>query len=57
MGVFFTGIGIQFTEGMITSTIGYIGDVFSDLSSLILLIVGVGLGLMVVGTIVSIIKR
>lgn len=49
-------MGLNFTEGMITSMIGYIGDVFSDMSNLILLIVGVALGLMVVGAIVHMVR-
>lgn len=52
-----TGIGIEFTGEMVSSTIGYIGGVFSDMSGLILLIVGVGLGLIVVGAIISAIRK
>lgn len=50
-------IGIEFTSEMMSSTIGYIGDVFSDLSGLLLLIIGVGMGLIVVGAIISAIRR
>lgn len=35
----------------ITTMIGYMSDLFSDLSPIILLIVGVGLGLMVISVI------
>lgn len=44
---------IEITEGMMTDLIGYISEVFSDLSPIILLIVGVGVGLMVIGVIIK----
>lgn len=50
-------LGINFTSEMVSSTIGYVGDVFSDMSALILLIVGVSLGLMVIGTIISVLRK
>lgn len=49
-------IGLNFTDAMASSTIGYIGSVFSDLSGLLLLIIGVGLGLMVIGAIISAVR-
>lgn len=49
-------MGLEFTAGMITTLIGYIGDIFSDMSLLILLIVGVGLGILVVSAIVSAVR-
>lgn len=52
-----SGIGLEFTTEMVSSTIGYIGDVFSDMSGLLLLIIGVGMGLIVVGSIISAIRR
>lgn len=50
-------IGINFTDEMVSSTIGYVGAVFSDMSGLLLLIIGVGLGLIIVGAIISAIRR
>jgi len=50
-------MGLEFTGDMVEAVIGYIGDVFSDMSNLILLVVGVSLGLIVIGAIISIIKR
>jgi hypothetical protein len=50
-------LGITFTPDMIEDMIGYVGDVFSDMSNLILLIVGVGLGLIVVGAIISALRH
>lgn len=47
LGTFFT-----ISTEDITTMIGYIGDIFSDLSPVILLIVGVGLGLMAVSVII-----
>lgn len=44
---------IEITEAMMTDIVGYIAEVFSDLSPLILLIVGVGVGLMVIGVIIK----
>lgn len=49
-------MGLEISGEKITEIIGYIGDVFQDLSGLILLIVGVGLGLMVVVAIISAIR-
>jgi hypothetical protein len=50
-------MGLEFTGDMIDDIIGYIGSIFSDMSNLVLLIVGVSLGLIVIGAIISIIKR
>ena len=50
-------MGLNFTSEMINQIIGYVGDVFSDLSGLLLLIIGVGLGLIVIGAIISAVKR
>lgn len=44
---------VEITEGMMTDVVGYIGTIFSDLSPIILLIVGVGVGLMVIGVIIK----
>lgn len=41
------------TPANMDSVLGYMGEVFTDLSPVILLIVGVGLGLMVVGVIIK----
>jgi len=49
-------LGINFTSEMVSSTIGYVGDVFSDLSNILLLIIGVSLGVMVVGAILSAVR-
>ncbi len=49
-------MGIEFTGTMVSEIVGYIGDVFADLSGLILLIVGVGLGLIVVSVIIKMIR-
>lgn len=49
-------MGLEFTSGMITTLIGYITDIFADMSGLILLIVGVALGLFVVGAILRIVR-
>ena len=46
-------IGLEFTGDMVSTTIAYVSAVFSDLSLLLLLIVGVGLGIIVVGAIIS----
>jgi len=48
LGTFFT-----IEEADITTVVGYIGDVFSDLAPIILLIVGVGLGLMAISVIIK----
>jgi len=40
------------TEDNMTDLIGYVGQVFSDLSPIILLVIGVGLGLLVIGVII-----
>ncbi len=47
------GTFITITEGMMTEMLGYVGDIFTDLSPIILLIVGVSLGLMVITVIVN----
>jgi len=49
-------VGLNFTNEMVSSTIGYVGSVFSDMSGLLLLIIGVGLGLMVIGAIISAVR-
>lgn len=49
-------MGLEFTEDMLTTIVGYITDIFSDMSGLILLIVGVALGLFVVGAILRIVR-
>lgn len=41
------------TPANMEEIIGYMSEIFSDLSPIILLIVGVGLGLMVVGVIIK----
>lgn len=46
-------MGLEFTDEMITKMVSYVGLVFSDLSNLILLIVGVLLGVVVIGAIIS----
>lgn len=43
----------EITPAMMTIITAYIGEVFSDLSPIILLIVGVGVGLMVIGVIIK----
>lgn len=50
-------IGITFTEEMMTSTIGYIGDVISDLLPLILIVVAIGIGLWIFEAVISSIKQ
>jgi hypothetical protein len=50
-------MGIEFTGGMIDTMIGYVGAVFSDLSNLILLIVGVGLGMIIITAIISALRH
>lgn len=50
-------LGLKITGEMITDIIEYVGAVFSEMSGLILLIVGVGLGLIVIGAIIRIIKH
>jgi hypothetical protein len=54
--LFTTTIGMNFTPEMVSSTLGYVGAVFSDFSNLILLIVGVSLGLLVVEAIIRTIR-
>lgn len=53
----FGTLGLQYTGEMVSTTIAYIGSVFSDMSGLLLLIVGVGLGLIVIGAIISTIRK
>lgn len=48
---------VEFTSGMITTMLGYVSLVFTDMSNLILLIVGVGLGLLVITTIINVFKH
>jgi hypothetical protein len=50
-------IGMNFTGEMIDEVVDWIGSVFSDLSPLLLLIVGVGVGLIVIGAIISALRR
>lgn len=50
-------MGLEFTSEMITAIVGYIGNIFSDMSGLLLLIVGVGLGLFVIGAIIAAVRR
>lgn len=47
IGTFFT-----ISEGDMTTMIGYIGDLFTDLSPLLLLIVGVGVAMLLIGFII-----
>lgn len=47
IGTFFT-----ISEGNITSIIGYMSDLFTDLSPLLLLIVGVGVAMLLIGFII-----
>lgn len=44
---------ITITEGNMTTMIGYVGDLFTDLSPVVLLIVGVSLGLMVISVVIG----
>jgi hypothetical protein len=48
---------VEFTSGMITQMLGYVSLVFADLSNLILLVVGVGLALLVITTIINVFKH
>jgi hypothetical protein len=48
---------IEITGEMITTMLGYVSLVFADLSNLILLVVGVGLALVVITTIISVFKH
>jgi len=43
----------EITPSMMTTITAYVGEVFSDLSPVLLLIVGVGVGLMVIGVIIK----
>jgi len=47
-GTFFT-----IDEGMMTDLLGYVGDLFTDVSPILLLIVGVSLALMVISVIIN----
>jgi hypothetical protein len=47
LGTFFT-----ITNEMMTTMIGYIGDVFTDLAPLLLLIIGVSVAMLVIGFII-----
>lgn len=51
-----TTIGLNFTSEMMTTTLSYVSAVFSDLSPMILLIIGVSLGVMVIGAIISAVR-
>lgn len=46
------GTFLTISEANMTTLIGYMSDLFSDLSPLILLIVGVGVAMLVVGFII-----
>lgn len=48
IGTFFT-----ITEGNITTMIGYIGALFTDLSPLLLVIIGAGVAMLVIGFIIK----
>ncbi len=50
-------IGLAFSGEMIDTIVDWISNVFSDLSPLLLLIVGVGVGLIVIGAIISALRR
>ncbi len=45
------------TNDNITTMLGYVGDLISDVQPLLLAIVGVGLGLVILGAIVGIFKH
>lgn len=47
LGTFFT-----ISEGNITAIIGYMSDLFTDLTPLLLLIVGVGVAMLLIGFII-----
>lgn len=49
----FLGTIFTISQADMESLIGYMGDVFSDLAPLLLLIIGVSLGLLVVGVIIK----
>lgn len=51
------GTFLTISEGNMTTLIGYMSDLFSDLSPLILLIVGVGVAMLVVGFIIRAFTR
>jgi hypothetical protein len=51
------GTFLTITEGNMTTLIGYMSDLFEDLSPLILLIVGVGVAMLVVGFIIRAFTR
>lgn len=46
-------MGLEFTGEMIEDVLGYMQGAFSDLAPLILVVVGLGLGLWVVGGVIS----
>jgi len=46
-----------FSEGNITSVIGYMTDLFTDFSPVILLIVGVSIAMLVIGFIIRAFSR
>lgn len=48
---------ITLPEGYATTTLGYVGEVFSDLSGLILIIVGVLIGAVVIEIVVGAIRH
>jgi hypothetical protein len=50
-------MGLNFTGEMINKVIEYIGSVFTDMSGLLLLIIGVGLGLIVITAIISAVRK
>jgi len=49
-------LGFKITDLMIGDMVEYAGLLFTDLSSLILLIIGVSLGLIVIGAIISAVR-
>jgi len=52
LGTFFTISG-----DMMDDLLGYVGDLFTDVSPILLLIVGVSLGLMVISVIITTLRR
>lgn len=51
------GTFLEISEANMTTMIGYMSSLFSDLSPLILLIVGVGVAMLVVGFIIRAFSR
>jgi hypothetical protein len=44
-------------SGMIEAMIGYVGDIFTDFSPILLIIVGVSLGLMVISVVINALRK